>query len=189
MDRAGGNWTPNTPPRARTPHSAPSLTDLLENYVGSPDAALFCGAPDGKTRRRENLSQAGRTCSTPARTRSTTPSARSCSHAAWASAASSRRTGAGQHGVATATVAARFRLRVRDLHGAVDMERQALNVARMRFLGAKVVPVTAGQATLKEAVNESHARLGDECPQHALHPRHSLWRASVSHDGARFFIA
>ena len=39
--------------------------------------------------------------------------------------------------------------------GAVDMERQALNVARMRFLGATVVPVTAGQATLKEAINEA----------------------------------
>lgn len=64
-------------------------------------------------------------------------------------------TGAGQHGVATATVAARAGLECVIYMGAVDMERQALNVARMRFLGAKVVPVTAGQATLKEAVNEA----------------------------------
>jgi tryptophan synthase beta chain len=64
-------------------------------------------------------------------------------------------TGAGQHGVATATVAARFGLECVIYMGAVDMERQALNVARMRFLGAKVVPVTAGQATLKEAINEA----------------------------------
>jgi tryptophan synthase beta chain len=64
-------------------------------------------------------------------------------------------TGAGQHGVATATVAARFGCECVIYMGAVDMERQALNVARMRFLGAKVVPVTAGQATLKEAVNEA----------------------------------
>ena len=64
-------------------------------------------------------------------------------------------TGAGQHGVATATVAARFGFECVIYMGAVDMERQALNVARMRFLGAKVVPVTAGQATLKEAVNEA----------------------------------
>jgi tryptophan synthase beta chain len=64
-------------------------------------------------------------------------------------------TGAGQHGVATATVAARFGFECIIYMGAVDMERQALNVARMRFLGAKVVPVTAGQATLKEAVNEA----------------------------------
>jgi len=64
-------------------------------------------------------------------------------------------TGAGQHGVATATVCARFGLQCRVYMGKVDMERQALNVARMRFLGAEVVPVTAGQATLKEAVNEA----------------------------------
>lgn len=64
-------------------------------------------------------------------------------------------TGAGQHGVATATVAARFGYECVVYMGAVDMERQALNVARMKFLGAKVVPVTAGQATLKEAINEA----------------------------------
>jgi tryptophan synthase beta chain len=64
-------------------------------------------------------------------------------------------TGAGQHGVATATVAARFGFECVVYMGAVDMERQALNVARMKFLGAKVVPVTAGQATLKEAINEA----------------------------------
>jgi len=64
-------------------------------------------------------------------------------------------TGAGQHGVATATAAARFGLECRIYMGAVDMERQALNVARMKFLGAEVIPVTAGQATLKEAINEA----------------------------------
>ena len=64
-------------------------------------------------------------------------------------------TGAGQHGVATATVAARAGLECVIYMGAVDMERQALNVARMKFLGATVVAVTAGQATLKEAINEA----------------------------------
>jgi tryptophan synthase beta chain len=64
-------------------------------------------------------------------------------------------TGAGQHGVATATVAARFGLECVIYMGAVDMERQSLNVTRMRLLGAKVVAVTAGQQTLKEAVNEA----------------------------------
>jgi tryptophan synthase beta chain len=64
-------------------------------------------------------------------------------------------TGAGQHGVATATVCARFGMECVVYMGSVDMERQALNVARMELLGAKVVPVTAGQATLKEAVNEA----------------------------------
>ena len=64
-------------------------------------------------------------------------------------------TGAGQHGVATATVAARFGLECVVYMGKVDMERQALNVARMEFLGATVVPVSVGQATLKEAINEA----------------------------------
>ncbi len=64
-------------------------------------------------------------------------------------------TGAGQHGVATATVCARFGMECVVYMGAVDMERQALNVARMRLMGADVRGVTAGQATLKEAVNEA----------------------------------
>ena len=64
-------------------------------------------------------------------------------------------TGAGQHGVATATVAAMFGLECVIYMGAVDCKRQALNVFRMRMLGAKVVPVEAGQKTLKEAVNEA----------------------------------
>jgi tryptophan synthase beta chain len=64
-------------------------------------------------------------------------------------------TGAGQHGVATASVAARFGFECVVYMGKVDMERQSLNVTRMEFLGAKVIPVTAGQATLKEAINEA----------------------------------
>jgi tryptophan synthase beta chain len=64
-------------------------------------------------------------------------------------------TGAGQHGVATATVAARAGLECVIYMGAVDAQRQALNVARMKFLGATVVEVTAGQQTLKEAINEA----------------------------------
>jgi len=64
-------------------------------------------------------------------------------------------TGAGQHGVATATVCARFGMECVVYMGKVDMERQALNVARMRLMGAEVRSVTAGQATLKEAVNEA----------------------------------
>jgi len=64
-------------------------------------------------------------------------------------------TGAGQHGVATATVAAMFGFKCVIYMGAVDCERQALNVYRMKMLGAEVVPVHAGQKTLKEAVNEA----------------------------------
>ena len=64
-------------------------------------------------------------------------------------------TGAGQHGVATATAAALFGLDCLVFMGAVDTERQALNVFRMKLLGADVVPVTSGSATLKDAINEA----------------------------------
>ena len=64
-------------------------------------------------------------------------------------------TGAGQHGVATATVAAMFGLKCTVYMGEVDCARQSLNVYRMKMLGAEVVSVTAGQKTLKEAVNEA----------------------------------
>ena len=64
-------------------------------------------------------------------------------------------TGAGQHGVATATAAALFGLECKVFMGAVDIERQALNVFRMKLLGAEVVPVESGSATLKDAINET----------------------------------
>ncbi len=64
-------------------------------------------------------------------------------------------TGAGQHGVATATVCARFGLPCTVYMGAVDVERQAPNVFRMKLLGAEVIPVTNGRSTLKEAMNEA----------------------------------
>jgi tryptophan synthase beta chain len=64
-------------------------------------------------------------------------------------------TGAGQHGVATATVAAMFGLKCVVYMGAVDCKRQELNVYRMKMLGAEVVSVKAGQQTLKEAINEA----------------------------------
>ena len=64
-------------------------------------------------------------------------------------------TGAGQHGVATATVAARLGLECVVYMGATDIERQKINVYRMKLLGATVVPVTSGSATLKDALNEA----------------------------------
>jgi tryptophan synthase beta chain len=64
-------------------------------------------------------------------------------------------TGAGQHGVATATAAALFGLECTVYMGEVDTQRQALNVARMRLLGADVVPVTSGTRTLKDAMNDA----------------------------------
>lgn len=64
-------------------------------------------------------------------------------------------TGAGQHGVASATVAARFGLPCVVYMGATDVQRQAPNVFRMKLLGAEVVPVTSGHGTLKDAMNEA----------------------------------
>jgi len=64
-------------------------------------------------------------------------------------------TGAGQHGVATATAAALFGLECTVYMGLEDTRRQALNVARMKLLGAEVIPVTAGSQTLKDAINEA----------------------------------
>lgn len=64
-------------------------------------------------------------------------------------------TGAGQHGVATATIAARLGLQCRVYMGAEDVKRQALNVYRMKLLGAEVFPVTSGSQTLKDAMNEA----------------------------------
>ena len=64
-------------------------------------------------------------------------------------------TGAGQHGVAVATVAARFGMECHVFMGVEDMERQALNVDKMRILGAEVIPVTSGSQTLKDATNEA----------------------------------
>ena len=64
-------------------------------------------------------------------------------------------TGAGQHGVATATVCALFGLPCKVFMGATDVERQSPNVFRMKLLGAEIVPVTTGSGTLKDAMNEA----------------------------------
>ena len=64
-------------------------------------------------------------------------------------------TGAGQHGVASATIAARLGLECHVFMGEEDVRRQALNVYRMKLLGATVVPVTSGSRTLKDAMNEA----------------------------------
>lgn len=64
-------------------------------------------------------------------------------------------TGAGQHGVASATVAARFGMKCEVFMGAEDVQRQSLNVYRMKLLGANVVPVSSGSRTLKDAMNEA----------------------------------
>lgn len=75
-------------------------------------------------------------------------------------------TGAGQHGVATATVAAKFGMECKVFMGAEDIERQALNVFRMKLLGAEVIPVYSGTKTLKDATNEAIRYWVQHCEDH-----------------------
>ena len=95
-------------------------------------------------------------------------------------------TGAGQHGVATATVAARFGLRCVIYMGECDIERQQPNVFRMHLLGAEVRPGRLGLAHAEGCDERGFARLGRQPARHVL--RHRLGRrsASVSGHGARF---
>ncbi len=93
-------------------------------------------------------------------------------------------TGAGQHGVATATIAARFGMECVVYMGSEDVRRQAANMYRMKLLGATVVPVESGSRTLKDALNEAMRRLGHERREHFLHHRYGGGSASVSDDGA-----
>ncbi|UYO34258.1 tryptophan synthase subunit beta [Bacillus zhangzhouensis] len=75
-------------------------------------------------------------------------------------------TGAGQHGVAAATVAAKFGLSCTVFMGKEDVERQSLNVFRMKLLGAEVIPVTSGNGTLKDATNEAIRYWVQHCRDH-----------------------
>ena len=82
-------------------------------------------------------------------------------------------TGAGQHGVATATVAARLGLECVVYMGERDIERQQPNVFRMRLLGAEVRAVKSGSATLKDAMNEALRDWVSQRRRHLLHHRHA----------------
>ena len=97
-------------------------------------------------------------------------------------------TGAGQHGVATATVCALFGLRCVVYMGATDIERQSPNVFRMKLLGAEVRPVTTGARNLEGCHERRVARLGRERRRHLLPDRHGRRAASLSGDGSRLPI-
>ena len=126
-----------------------------------------------------------RTSTTPARTRSTTCSARRCWPSGWARRGSSPRPAPASTASPRATAAALLGLECKVYMGAVDVERQALNVFRMRLLGAEVEAVHSGSRTLKDAVNEAHARLGRHRRRHPLLPRLGDGPAPVPVDGAR----
>ena len=127
---------------------------LLSDYCGRPTPLYFAERLTQRLGRSQDLSKARR----PAAHRR--PQDQQCDRPGLLCKRMGKKrviaeTGAGQHGVATATVAARFGFECVIYMGAVDMKRQSLNVSRMEFLGARVVAVTAGQATLKEAINEA----------------------------------
>ena len=141
----------------------PSFTeefeDLLEHYVGRPSPLYFAprlteelakSAPQGKGAqiwfKRDELNHTG------------AHKINNCIGQILLAMGKTRiiaETGAGQHGVATATVCARFGLPCTIFMGATDVKRQQPNVFRMKLLGAQVVPVTSGAATLKDAMNEA----------------------------------
>ena len=94
-------------------------------------------------------------------------------------------TGAGQHGVATATACALLGLECVVYMGAEDTRRQALNVARMKLLGAQVVAVETGSQTLKDAINDAMRDWVTNVDRHPLHPRDGHGAAPLPDDGAR----
>ena len=91
-------------------------------------------------------------------------------------------TGAGQHGVATATIAALMGMECEVYMGAEDCERQALNVYRMELLGAKVHPVTSGTSTLKDAVSEAMREWTNPHVRYALCIGLCYGRSSIPYD-------
>ena len=134
-----------------SPKFQAEFSDLLKNYAGRPSPLTF--APRLSERygariylKREDLNHTGSHKINNAIGQILLAREMGCTHII-------AETGAGQHGVATATVCAKLGLKCTIYMGAVDVERQALNVARMRMLGAEVVPVTQGGATLKDAVD------------------------------------
>ena len=137
------------------------LDGLLRDYVGRP-SPLYLAERLSEVAGRARSTSSARTSTTPAPTRSTTPSARRCWPSGWASARIIAETGAGQHGVATATACALLDLECVVYMGVEDIRRQAPNVQRMELLGATVSPVDAGARTLKEAVIGGDPRLGDQ---------------------------
>ena len=129
------------------------LQDLLRNFAGRPTALTRCDALSRELGftlwlKREDLLHTGAH-----KMNNTLGQALLAKHMGKQNLLAE--TGAGQHGVATAAAAAKLGLGCTIYMGAVDVERQAPNVARMKLLGAKVVPVTSGTRTLKDAINEA----------------------------------
>ena len=171
--------------RARPGVRRPSSARLLRDYVGRPTPLYEATRADASRSAARASSSSARTSRTPARTRSTTRSARRCSPQRMGKRRIIAETGAGQHGVATATVCALLGLECDVYMGAEDMARQALNVFRMQLLGATVRRVDAGSRTLKDAINEAMRDWVTNVDRQLLPARLGARPASVSADGAR----
>ena len=157
---------PSSAPRGPPTSSGPSSPRCSRRTRAGPRRS-----PSATTSRSASASgccSSARTSPTRARTRSTTCSARRCSRGAWASGVSSRKPVPGQHGVATATACALFGLDCTVFMGAVDVQRQALNVWRMQLLGAEVVPVAVGESHAEGRGERRAPRLGRVGRDHAL---------------------
>ena len=167
---------PGVPGRARrgcsaTTPAGPACSPRRRGSPSTPAARRCCSS--------------ARTSTTPARTRSTTCSARRCSTQRMGKTRVIAETGAGQHGVATATAAALLGLDCVVYMGEEDTRRQALNVARMRLLGAEVVPVDDRLADPQGRHQRGDARLGDQRRRHPLPARLGRRPAPVPDDGPR----
>ena len=181
--RRAGDRLSRSPAGSRLSHR----TERAAAYLRRPsNAALLRAAACRKRWEARGSISSAKIFSTPARTRSTMRSARLCSRGAWARERIIAETGAGQHGVATATVCALFGLDCIVYMGEEDMRRQRLNVFRMRLLGAKVEAVKTGSRTLKDAISEAMRDWVTNVATHALPARLGARLASVSAHGARF---
>lgn len=146
LEAAMREWLPN-------PRFQRELQDLLANFAGRETPLTYCGTLSGELGfslwlKREDLLHTGAH-----KLNNTLGQALLAKYMGKTSLVAE--TGAGQHGVATAAAAARLGLRCTIFMGAVDIERQALNVARMGLFGAQVVSVETGTQTLKDAINEA----------------------------------
>ena len=137
------------------------LRELLRHYAGRP-TPLYFAARLSEQYGGLGFSSSARISVTRAPTRSTTFSARRCSPARMGKERLIAETGAGQHGVATATAAALFGLACEVYMGDEDIERQALNVFRMRLLGGRVHPRAAGEPDVEGRHQRGAPGLGDQ---------------------------
>ena len=151
------------------------LDDLLHDYCRPAHAALLRQAAERDSWAARRSTSSAKTCCTPARTRSTTRSARGCWRGAWASSASSPRPARASTASPRPPSARCFGMECVVYMGEEDMRRQELNVYRMRLLGAEVRGVERGLGDAEGRDQRGHARLGHQRPHHATTSWAARW--------------